>query len=763
MVAGSRNERTPQHQNHRHFPHRTAVRVACDAVPACVLWIVHFVGASCSGSGVVDRSHVEARERSSQRARTVPWRLPAAAPRMAVEFALGSSVAGGTHTLEEVLGQRVGATTFRSWNGRVTLIHLLAFVGDDKPFATVEAARDALKGELERIVDDLSADYFDVWWSTAAESVETTAGESVPVITLAGPAPELVSLAERLRTAPPSLEEAVAWSRNLAEGLALAHGFPAPHIHGGLRLSNVFVDEEGLPVVSDWGTPSSLLVALDARVHSLGETVAPSPWVGPERRVSGRASTEDDVWAWGLLALCLLLGRDATLECAVDEAGADSPGLRPLVDEAVRRDSVLGSLIADALQTDPARRPTADDLATRLTSHVAEASTERGERSTMGVRSTSPPVAPSRELFRYVWRRIVFWWCGEVRRPPRHARSHPPPFLALFHPFSSPVSSLSLSLSLIWGSDRCVHRSLGADSSITRCLALHPHLPVVATVQDRTRDAHPPIRVWDLNTRSLLRSLGSDARGDRIVSLSFNPTGTMLLAGLTDRKCRVWSLETGECVRHFEGYTGNVLSAAWDPTGRFIAAGSQDAAVRIFGLDADEVVHTLSTPRRRPARAIVFAVVSHPSEDLLAFSAGRTVRVCRWSSGERVFTLRGHRDVVHSLASSSSEFLASASWSGTVRIWSWATGICMRVLFDTHPTPQARASPGSLAWRDSLLALKTSAKLVFWDTSAPDLSEWTQLKSLPSATATPFGSLALLEGGGALGSSGDHGVVVFGV
>ena len=45
---------------------------------------------------------------------------------------------------------------------------------------------------------------------------------------------------------------------------------------------------------------------------------------------------------------------------------------------------------------------------------------------------------------------------------------------------------------------------------------------------------------------------------------------------------RLWELESGECVRDFEGHEDDVLSVGWSSDFRQVASASRDGTVRIW-------------------------------------------------------------------------------------------------------------------------------------------------------------------------------------
>ncbi len=190
------------------------------------------------------------------------------------------------------------------------------------------------------------------------------------------------------------------------------------------------------------------------------------------------------------------------------------------------------------------------------------------------------------------------------------------------------------------------------------------------------------IRLWDLATgqaRTVLHHGAADAK------VAWGPTADQLLSGGADGALRVWSvraekprhaivahanailkvatvddlvlsvsadhtvrasrIESGECVRVFEGHSGEVNSVAVMPAKRRIASASEDRTLRVWDLNTGSCLQTL-----RGHDQIVWRVAAAPNCQLLASGAADdTVRVWDVELGECIQELR-HPDCVAAVA-----------------------------------------------------------------------------------------------------------------
>jgi len=137
------------------------------------------------------------------------------------------------------------------------------------------------------------------------------------------------------------------------------------------------------------------------------------------------------------------------------------------------------------------------------------------------------------------------------------------------------------------------------------------------------------IFVWDVNTLTALTSTrntvtASNVNGSKcsIYSLAMNESGSVLVAGSTEKVLRLWDPRTGEKFRKLKGHTDNVKSLIMNADGTQIVSASSDGSIRLWSVGQQRCVATM----RHQHHEGVWSVAS--DDDLATvYSSGRDGRV----------------------------------------------------------------------------------------------------------------------------------------
>ena len=162
------------------------------------------------------------------------------------------------------------------------------------------------------------------------------------------------------RDGPQSVERARSVLRQLASGLAAAHG--AGVVHRDLKSSNIVLVEDGQrPVICDFGLSS---IGGEAAVET--EAVVGTPVTVAPETARGEASTSaSDLYAFGVVAFQLLTGELPFAGPSVVDAAALEAVVARLERAGVPRH--WRQLVAQCLDAEPEARPTAEAVRRALT------------------------------------------------------------------------------------------------------------------------------------------------------------------------------------------------------------------------------------------------------------------------------------------------------------------------------------------------------------------------------------------------------------
>ena len=115
-------------------------------------------------------------------------------------------------------------------------------------------------------------------------------------------------------------------------------------------------------------------------------------------------------------------------------------------------------------------------------------------------------------------------------------------------------------------------------------------------------------------------------------SVCFSSDGKKIASGSWDKTVRVWNLETGECIKTFEGHNDVVRSVCFSSDGKKIASGGgyYDKTVRVWNVETGECIKTFEG-HNDVARSVCF---SSDGKKIASGSCDKTVRVWHVETGE---------------------------------------------------------------------------------------------------------------------------------
>jgi len=267
-------------------------------------------------------------------------------------------------------------------------------------------------------------------------------------------------------------------------------------------------------------------------------------------------------------------------------------------------------------------------------------------------------------------------------------------------------------------------RSLEGHSDGVRSVAFSPDGKTLASASGDGGT----IRLLDVTTGTQLHSLNSGS----VFSVAFSPD-SMRLASDGDDKIKLWDVVTGSLLRSIEVHSKLMArpAFAFSPDGKTLASGAGDE-LKLLDVTTGTQLRSLEVHK-------VASVAFSPDGKTLA-SGGWDKMVKLWDvrSGIQLRSLEGHSSAVGSVAfSPDGQILASGGHDNTIKLWDVATGKQLRSL-EGHSS-----SVGPVAFSpdgQTLASGSEDATTKLWNTkSGQELASLIALDKIDWVVATPDG------------------------
>ena len=157
-----------------------------------------------------------------------------------------------------------------------------------------------------------------------------------------------------------------------------------------------------------------------------------------------------------------------------------------------------------------------------------------------------------------------------------------------------------------------------------------------------------------------------------ITCLQFNASSNLIVSGSDDNTLKVWSSESGRCLRTLTGHTGGVWSSQLSPH-NIIISGSTDRTLKVWSAFDGTCLHTLY------GHTSTVRCMALYENQVVSGSRDATLRVWDIDSGECCHVLVGHVAAVRCVQFNG-KLCVSGAYDYLVKVWDVMTETCLHTL-----------------------------------------------------------------------------------
>ncbi len=470
------------------------------------------------------------------------------------------------------------------------------------------------------------------------------------------------------RGRPISQEQALNWLKQLSEILDQVHRLN--YFHRDIKPHNIMCKPNGQLVLIDFGTAREVSATYFAKVGQ-GQNVTGivSPGYTPPEQTNGKAVPQSDFFALGRTFVYLLTGKPPTafpenprtgklmwrkgapqvsdpLANVIDYLMAPFPGNRPQSPQMVLQ-CLEEIKLDDADSQLPTQLPTTGSTKLRVTSGPSGA-TQHTSLNRLRPRNTELK-KPLEKVFE--WKNKLLAGTAVLMLGIGASQIYGSLRYGVF-----PANPVWLLSSL--PSSQFLQRSLDNVGGVN-AIALSPNGQTFVTASFGT------IRIWNLRTGGLVRTLNSVHSKKSVNTVAVSPDSSLLASGGDDKNVIIWDLKTGRRIRTIPAHTAAVNAIAFSRDGKTLASCSDDKTVRLWNARTGGRLRTLSGH----AGGINAIALSGDGKTLASGSQDKTLRLWNLRTGEVRRIITGHGGAVNAVAfSPNGKSVASASTDNTIRL-----------------------------------------------------------------------------------------------
>ena len=194
---------------------------------------------------------------------------------------------------------------------------------------------------------------------------------------------------------------------------------------------------------------------------------------------------------------------------------------------------------------------------------------------------------------------------------------------------------------------------------------------IIVASGEITRSDDSSIKIFDVNTRKLVRTLEGHTFIPRSFALSRN--GLNIISGGNDKSLKLWDLQTGTLVRTLYGHKDNIMKVSFSPNGDEIVSLSADGMIKFWQVN-DRLELQLSK-KQGHIQAVLSVAIDSNAKIIASASYDGTIKLWDLDTGTNFRTLYGHALGVTGIDfSPDCLMLASSGVDKSTKLWDLRSG-----------------------------------------------------------------------------------------
>ena len=232
------------------------------------------------------------------------------------------------------------------------------------------------------------------------------------------------------------------------------------------------------------------------------------------------------------------------------------------------------------------------------------------------------------------------------------------------------------------------------------------------------------IRIWqidDLNSSTTNYQIPNKilkGHNDNIWSIAFNPDGTKIVSGSSDRTVKIWNSQTGQCLKTLSGHNRPVLCVSFSPNGNTVASCGGHSIIKLWNVETGECFQTI---QEKASYIIKF------NSNGLILASGHTsgiIKLWNTKNGECIQTLGNRKPIISIAFSDDGKYIAYGSYDGTVTVWNINDNKSVAILEQNYSSPWSLtfSKLSQFTKNSNLLAVGRDSEVIqIWDINTGEI------------------------------------------